>query len=98
MSTLLVKKKEQKRFSFDNNAATMTKKKVDNQIRTLIENGIKTRTRSMFVIVGDKGRDQVCANVDFLLSDDRHLKHSLNLDVTTKWATSQKQIDRSFTN
>jgi hypothetical protein len=22
----------------------------------------------------------------------------LNLDVTTKWATSQKQIDRSFTN
>ncbi len=35
------------------------RKKVDARIRTLVENGVKTRQRSMFVIVGDKGRDQV---------------------------------------
>lgn len=41
------------------------KKKVDSRIRTLVENGVKTRQRSLFVIVGDKGRDQVrylCSN------------------------------------
>lgn len=37
----------------------MVLKKVDNRIRILIENGVQTRHRSMFVIVGDKGRDQV---------------------------------------
>jgi hypothetical protein len=35
------------------------RKKVDPRIRTLVENGVKARQRSMFVIVGDKGRDQV---------------------------------------
>lgn len=35
------------------------KKKVDSRVRTLIENNVKTRHRSMFVLVGDKGRDQV---------------------------------------
>lgn len=35
------------------------RKKVDERIRTLIENGVKLRHRSMFVIVGDKSRDQV---------------------------------------
>ncbi|KAK6258992.1 hypothetical protein SCA6_013466 [Theobroma cacao] len=34
------------------------RKKVDERIRTLIENGVKTRHRSMFVIIGDKSRDQ----------------------------------------
>lgn len=37
----------------------MTRTKIDNRIRLLIENGIKTSHRSMFVVVGDKGRDQV---------------------------------------
>jgi hypothetical protein len=37
------------------------KKKVDSRVRTLIENNVKTRHRSMFVLVGDKGRDQVRA-------------------------------------
>ena len=44
------------------------KKKVDSRIRTLVENGVKTRQRSLFVIVGDKGRDQVwylCSNFIF---------------------------------
>eukprot|EP01045_Picozoa_sp_COSAG04_P052158 COSAG04_NODE_22082_length_361_cov_1.187023_1_plen_40_part_10 len=35
------------------------KKKVDNRIRTLIENGVAQRHRSFFVLVGDKGKDQV---------------------------------------
>jgi hypothetical protein len=37
--------------------ATM-RKKVDQRIRTLVENSVKLHQRSMFVIVGDRGRDQ----------------------------------------
>lgn len=36
-------------------------------MRTLIENGVKTRTRSFFVIVGDRGKDQV-VNLHYILS------------------------------
>jgi N-acetyltransferase 10 len=37
----------------------MVKKKIDNRIRVLIENGIQLNHRSLIVVVGDKGRDQV---------------------------------------
>lgn len=37
----------------------MVKKKIDNRIRVMIENGVKLGHRSMFIIVGDKARDQV---------------------------------------
>lgn len=37
----------------------MVKKKIDNRIRVMIENGVKMKHRTLFVIVGDKGRDQV---------------------------------------
>lgn len=43
----------------------MVRKKIDNRIRTLIENGVIIGHRTMFVIVGDKSRDQVivyCTN------------------------------------
>ena len=43
------------------------RKKVDARIRTLIENGVKLRHRSMFVIVGDGGREQV-VNLHYMLS------------------------------
>ncbi|KAK4790574.1 hypothetical protein SAY86_017878 [Trapa natans] len=43
------------------------RKKVDERIRTLIENGVKTRHRSIFVIVGDKYRDQIL-NLHYMLS------------------------------
>lgn len=43
------------------------RKKIDNRIRTLIENGVQTRTRSLFVLVGDRGRDQV-VNLHYMLS------------------------------
>jgi N-acetyltransferase 10 len=37
----------------------MVKKRIDNRIRVLIENCVATHQRSMFVVVGDKGKDQV---------------------------------------
>ncbi|KAL0714702.1 hypothetical protein Bca4012_021681 [Brassica carinata] len=43
------------------------RKKVDERIRTLIENGVKLRHRSMFVIIGDKSRDQI-VNLHHMLS------------------------------
>lgn len=44
----------------------MVKKKIDNRIRVMIENGVKLGHRSMFIIVGDKGRDQVPILYDML--------------------------------
>uniref|UniRef100_A0A452GXN6 RNA cytidine acetyltransferase n=1 Tax=Gopherus agassizii TaxID=38772 RepID=A0A452GXN6_9SAUR len=38
---------------------TMQRKKVDNRIRVLIENGMAERHRTLFVLVGDHGKDQV---------------------------------------
>ena len=35
------------------------RKKIDDKIKSLIENSIYSNERSMFVIVGDRGRDQV---------------------------------------
>ena len=43
------------------------RKKVDSRIRTLVENCVKQQQRSLFVIVGDKGRDQV-VNLHYMLS------------------------------
>ena len=37
----------------------MVRRKIDNRIRTIIENGVTEGHRTMFVVVGDKGRDQV---------------------------------------
>jgi len=37
----------------------MVRKKIDNRIRLLIENGVAQGHRSLFVVVGDKARDQV---------------------------------------
>jgi N-acetyltransferase 10 len=35
------------------------RKKIDDKIKILMENGIVLNERIMFVIVGDRGRDQV---------------------------------------
>lgn len=37
----------------------MPRKKVDNRIRVLIENGVVGNHRSLVVVVGEKSRDQV---------------------------------------
>ncbi|CAI7807913.1 unnamed protein product [Closterium sp. NIES-53] len=55
------------RFWSVNRAVAAMRKKVDARIRTLVENGVKSRQRSMFVIVGDKGREQV-VNLHYMLS------------------------------
>ncbi|XP_062097838.1 RNA cytidine acetyltransferase 1-like [Humulus lupulus] len=43
------------------------KLKVDDRIRTLIENGVKTRHRNMFIVVGDKYLDTV-KNLHYILT------------------------------
>eukprot|EP00301_Raphidiophrys_heterophryoidea_P001079 c10539_g1_i2.p1 GENE.c10539_g1_i2~~c10539_g1_i2.p1 ORF type:complete len:888 (-),score=260.61 c10539_g1_i2:407-3013(-) len=43
------------------------KKKVDRRIRQMVESGVKLGHRTMFVIVGDKGKDQV-VNLHYMLS------------------------------
>ena len=43
------------------------KKKIDSRIQTLIENGHKSNSRSMLLIVGDRARYQV-VNFHYLLS------------------------------
>ena len=48
-------------------APQMQKKKLDSRIHTLIQNGVKTGHRSFFVVVGDRGKDQI-VNLHFLLS------------------------------
>jgi hypothetical protein len=45
----------------------MVKKKIDSRVRVLIENAVATRQRSLFVIVGDRGKDQV-VNLHYMLS------------------------------
>ncbi|KAM8808037.1 RNA cytidine acetyltransferase [Eudromia elegans] len=37
----------------------MQRRKVDNRLRVLIENGVAERQRGLFVVVGDRGKDQV---------------------------------------
>ncbi|XP_058111016.1 RNA cytidine acetyltransferase 2-like [Magnolia sinica] len=60
------------------------RKKVDDRIRTLIENGVKTRHRSMFIIVGDKSRDQI-VNLHYMLG-----KASVKSRPTVLWCYKDK--------
>ncbi|KAK4790926.1 hypothetical protein SAY86_031339 [Trapa natans] len=60
------------------------RKKVDERIRTLIENGVKTRHRSMFVIVGDKYRDQIL-NLHYMLN-----KAAIKSRPTVLWCYKDK--------
>ena len=40
-------------------ASAEMKKKIDARIRTMIENGVALKYRSLFVLIGDRGKDQV---------------------------------------
>lgn len=57
---------------------------MDERIRTLIENGVKTRHRSMFVIIGDKSRDQI-VNLHYMLS-----KAQIKSRPTVLWCYKDK--------
>ncbi|ODQ51068.1 DUF699-domain-containing protein [Saitoella complicata NRRL Y-17804] len=48
----------------------MPRKALDSRIPTLIKNGVQTKQRSFFVLVGDKGRDQI-VNLHWLLSQSQ---------------------------
>ena len=48
----------------------MQKKKLDSRIPTLIQNGVQSNHRTFYVLVGDRGRDQV-VTLHFLLSKAR---------------------------
>jgi len=50
--------------------ASGMRKQLDPRIPTLINNNVKENHRSLIVLVGDKGRDQV-VNLHFLLSQAR---------------------------
>ncbi|WJX23106.1 hypothetical protein P8452_12349 [Trifolium repens] len=64
------------------------RKKVDERIRTLIENGVKTRHRSMFVIIGDKYHDQI-VNLHYMLS-----KEQIKSSPTVLWCYKYKRIKK----
>ncbi|XP_076899312.1 RNA cytidine acetyltransferase 1-like [Bidens hawaiensis] len=46
----------------------MVRKKIDERIRTLIENGVKTRHRSFFLIIGDENAHNQIVNLHDILS------------------------------
>jgi N-acetyltransferase 10 len=48
----------------------VVRKKVDSRVRTLIENGIITRHRTLIVMIGEKGRDQI-VNLHYILTKSR---------------------------
>ena len=50
---------ESKAFCFRLGFSEMVRKKLDERIRTLLERGVVTGQRSMLVIVGDHGKDQI---------------------------------------
>ena len=46
-------------LNFEKKNIKMVRKKIDNRIRVMIENGITLGHRTMFAVVGDKAKDQV---------------------------------------
>ncbi|EDW86220.1 uncharacterized protein Dwil_GK16915 [Drosophila willistoni] len=62
----------------------MVKKKIDNRIRVMIENGVKLGHRTMFIIIGDKARDQVPILYDILI------KSTVKARPTVLWCYKNK--------
>ena len=46
-------------MNFEKKKIKIVRKKIDNRIRVMIENGITLGHRTMFAVVGDKAKDQV---------------------------------------
>lgn len=59
----------------------MVKKVVDSRVHTLIKNCVQTKHRSFFVVVGDKGKDQV--KYFFEVLENPKLKESFRLLIYT---------------
>ena len=45
----------------------MVQKKIDSRIRTLIENGVKLNQRTLMIIIGDNGKDQVGHSIPYFI-------------------------------
>ena len=46
----------------------MVQKKIDSRIRTLIENGVKQNQRTLMILIGDNGKDQVISLLSIVFS------------------------------
>lgn len=68
----------------------MVKKKIDNRIRVMIENGVKLGHREMFIIVGDKAPDQVPILYDMLAKSSVRARQSILWCYKTKDETISK--------
>ncbi|XP_077287294.1 RNA cytidine acetyltransferase l(1)G0020 [Arctopsyche grandis] len=68
----------------------MVKKKIDNRIRVMIENGVKNGHRTLLLLVGDKARDQVPILYDILV------KSTVKSRPTVLWCYKNK--DESISN
>lgn len=55
----------------------MVRRKIDNRIRVLIENGVTLRHRTMFAIVGEKARDQVSIQLNMCMYFEERLTHKI---------------------
>lgn len=64
----------------------MTKKAIDQRIPVLIRNGIQSKERSFFVMVGDRGRNQI-PNFHFLM-----MSNDLKMNKNVLWAYKHKLL------
>jgi N-acetyltransferase 10 len=63
----------------------MVRKKIDNRLRVMIENGVVLGHRTMFVVVGDKGRDQVIWKVLYVFTNEEMTEYIFNILWLSKW-------------
>ena len=63
------------------------KKKVDGRVRSLVEHACGKFQRSFFMIVGDRGRDQI-VNLNFLAK-------KINMDQILDWNNSSSSTSSS---
>lgn len=54
----------------------MVRKKIDNRIRVLIENGVTVGHRTMFIVIGEKAKDQASIHWDLLKCTCRMLRET----------------------
>ncbi|EDO18579.1 hypothetical protein Kpol_1048p9 [Vanderwaltozyma polyspora DSM 70294] len=64
----------------------MAKKAIDSRIPSLIRNGVQTKQRSFFVIVGDKARNQL-PNLHYLM-----MSADLKMNKSVLWAYKKKLL------
>ena len=67
------------------------RKKVDSRIKTLIENCQKLKQRGIFVIIGDRGRDQV-VNLHYLMTKMNMIQRIYNLVIMVQWSRQNQML------